>query len=1080
MSTHDRINNLLLLWQEQLDQGRDVPAGELCRDCPELEAELHEQIRVLRQMNGFLGPPGDAATVIGDLNGGGTSSNQDPKTPRGSLPALQVPGYELLRELGQGGMGVVYLARQVRLNRLVALKMIRSGSLAGTDELQRFQTEAEAVARLQHPNIVQVFEVGEHEGQPFFSLEFCPGGSLDKKLAGSPLPPREAASLVEMLSRAVQALHQANVIHRDLKPANILLAAEGTAKITDFGLAKKLDEASQTQTGSVVGTPSYMAPEQAEGKKGVGLAVDVYALGAILYECLTGRPPFKAATAMDTVQQVIHTEPVSPRQLQPQLPRDLETICLKCLQKEPRKRYASAAELAEDLRRWQAGEAVKARPVGKIERGLKWMRRHPAAATAYALLLVVVVLGGLGGGAVWLWQSSEQAREHVAYEKRQSEAARQEAERANRALAEIDYFHRVGRAYREWEEAEVASAEQLLQRCPPEQRRWEWDYVHRLCHANLRTFTTDIQNKNEAFSTDGRRLATVSRDHTVKIWNTETGQLLAACRGHSNTVEDIAFSQDSLLLVSASLDQTVRLWDTQSGREVLALRQTSAVTGAALSPDSQYVAACCGKEIKLWETRNHNEVRTFTGLTGIVEDVAFSPNGQWLAGCSAVAGKVSVKVWETQTGKVVLSTGHNDRIHRLAFSPDGKHLAGFSAFAKSVRVWDAHTGQIVFSLIGHTDVVNRVTYSRDGTHLATASQDHTARIWDAATGQELAAFRGHKRSVCGAVFSADGQRLVTASTDGTVKVWDPKSDPRAAVLRGHTKFITTVRFNPDGKTIVSSGCDGIRFWDVPSRRHERLVQAHARCTESMALSQDGRFLVSGGTDGSIKLWDAKTRKEIWTIAGHTIPVQTVAISPNSELIASASGKYDVNQNLLPGEIKLWNVQGGSEIHSLQGNTQGFNCVAFSPDSQRLVCGGDRHLAVWQVSTGQQLFSFLAHDDTIVEAAFSPNGQLIASASYDKTVKLWDASDGKAIYTFGGHSARVTCVAFSPDGQRIASGGDDHYIRIIVAHNGEEALSIKGTLGPVHSLAFSPDGHLLVSGGWDNLLRVWDARPIDRR
>jgi hypothetical protein len=312
--------------------------------------------------------------------------------------AVAVPGYEIERELGRGGMGVVYQARQMKLNRLVALKMILAGGHAGAADLARFQTEAEAIARLRHPNIVQVYEVGEHEGKPFFSLEFCGGGSLEKKLGGTPLPPKEAASLVETLARAMQAAHEQKVIHRDLKPANVLLAEDGTPKITDFGLAKKLDEAGQTQSGAIMGTPSYMAPEQAGGKSTeVGPLCDVYALGAILYECLTGRPPFKAATALDTIMQLVSDEPVPPMQLQPKTPRDVETICLKCLQKEPARRYESATALADDLRRYLEGDAVSARPLGEWESAVRWARKHPVTAvltvlTATGMLLWTVVL----------------------------------------------------------------------------------------------------------------------------------------------------------------------------------------------------------------------------------------------------------------------------------------------------------------------------------------------------------------------------------------------------------------------------------------------------------------------------------------------------------------------------------------------------------------------------------------------------------------------------------------------------------------------------------------------------------------
>jgi tetratricopeptide (TPR) repeat protein len=356
-----------------------------------------------------------------------------------------VPGYEVLGELGRGGMGVVYRARQVAAGRVVALKMILGGSHAGEGELLRFRTEAEAIARLQHPHIVQVYEVGQHQGLPFFSLEYCGGGTLDKKLAGTPLPPGEAARLVETLARAVQAAHDRQVIHRDLKPANVLLTEDGTPKVTDFGLAKKLDKAGQTQSGSILGTPSYMAPEQAGGRRqDVGPAADVYALGAILYECLTGRPPFKAATPLDTVLQVLSEEPVPPRRLQGKTPRDLETITLKCLQKDPRKRYASARELAEDLRRFTAGEPIRARPAAWWERGAKWVRRRPAVAGLLAACAAAVLTLAAGG-----WQYGVERNRHArvleaALEEaqQQRQAARKEHDRAqahlNKALQAVD------------------------------------------------------------------------------------------------------------------------------------------------------------------------------------------------------------------------------------------------------------------------------------------------------------------------------------------------------------------------------------------------------------------------------------------------------------------------------------------------------------------------------------------------------------------------------------------------------------------------------------------------------------------
>jgi serine/threonine protein kinase len=335
-----------------------------------------------------------------------------------------VPGYEILAELGRGGMGVVYQARQLQLRRVVALKMVLAGAHSGEADRARFRTEAEAIARLQHSNIVQVHEVGEHAGTPFLALEFCAGGSLEAKLTGTPWPGPDAAVLVEKLARAMDVAHHKGIVHRDLKPANILLQRKSEAphpksekdgkagsdfgfrisdfepKVTDFGLARKLDEAGQTVTGAILGTPPYMAPEQAEGsRKAIGPATDVYALGAILYELLTGRPPFRASTHLDTILQVVSQEPVPVRHLQPRTPRDLETICLKCLEKQPSKRYATALELAEDLRRFKGGEPIQARPIAAWEQAVKWAKRRPAVAGLSAALLLLAGLEPKKGNA---------------------------------------------------------------------------------------------------------------------------------------------------------------------------------------------------------------------------------------------------------------------------------------------------------------------------------------------------------------------------------------------------------------------------------------------------------------------------------------------------------------------------------------------------------------------------------------------------------------------------------------------------------------------------------------------------------
>ncbi|MBI3408861.1 MAG: SUMF1/EgtB/PvdO family nonheme iron enzyme [Planctomycetes bacterium] len=417
MTSSTRVLELLVRWQELHEQGDSITPEELCRECPELAEEVKKRLEGLGQLAAFMGSqitvsqarPLPQTETLAE-SGKSTDARISPRDA-----VTNISGYEILGELGRGGMGVVYKARQLRLNRIVALKMILAGGHAGPAELERFRIESESVAQLQHPNIVQIHEIADHDGLPYFSLEFCPQGSLARKLSGTPLPPAEAARLVETLAHGVEAAHQKNIIHRDLKPANVLLAEDGTPKITDFGLAKKLEDEDYTATGAVLGTPSYMAPEQAAGKtKEIGPAADIYALGAILYECLTGRPPFKGATKFETIQQALAEDPVPPSRLVLKLPRDLETICLKCLNKEPGQRYGSADALAKDLARFLAGEPILARPTSAFERALKWVRRRPVTAALSAAVVLVSALGLAAGVAIRVQAVEQKNATHAA------------------------------------------------------------------------------------------------------------------------------------------------------------------------------------------------------------------------------------------------------------------------------------------------------------------------------------------------------------------------------------------------------------------------------------------------------------------------------------------------------------------------------------------------------------------------------------------------------------------------------------------------------------------------------------------
>jgi hypothetical protein len=600
-------------------------------DAQAVRALFAELFRVAQPPQLASPPKGSGDTIhSGPAAGPATDPNRTGPAEPPALPHAApaqyptIPNYEVLGELGRGGMGVVYKARQTGLNRLAALKVILSGDYAGPEERDRFHREAEAIARLQHPHIVQVYEVGEHGGLPFFSLELCSGGSLADQLDGTPWPAARAAELVRTLAGAMQAAHRANVVHRDLKPANVLLTADGQLKVTDFGLAKKLDEVGHTPTGAIVGTPSYMAPEQAGGKpKEIGPLADVYALGVILYELLTGRPPFKAATSLDTVLQVLSEEPVAPRSLNPAVPRDLETICLKCLEKDPHRRYGSAAALAEELQCWLAGRPISARPVGNAERLWRWGRRNPlvaflAATAAFLLVLFVIVLvvsylqtSAALGVAQEAQRQEEVQRQEAERQKedalRKGEQVRRERDRINGLL----YLAQMPQALHAYEAGDLVQLRELLEEHRPrpgwaDHRGWEWYHLHAMCGGNLWATRSHADLVLAlAWTADGKRLASADGAGMIKVLDTSTGRELVGLRAHAGPVHAVSWGPDGKRLASAGADSphhlsswpersTVKVWDVDSGKEGVSLPVAASgylgTPAPAWSPDGQRLA----------------------------------------------------------------------------------------------------------------------------------------------------------------------------------------------------------------------------------------------------------------------------------------------------------------------------------------------------------------------------------------------------------------------------------------------------------------------------------------------------------
>jgi WD40 repeat protein/tRNA A-37 threonylcarbamoyl transferase component Bud32 len=1003
-------------------------------------------------------------------------------------PFPDIPGCEILSELGRGGMGVVYLARQVRLNRLCALKITLPGKRTVAVARARFLAEAEMIARLRHPNIVQIYGLGEHEGLAYFEMEYIEGGSLARRLDGTPWAPEPAARMIAALARAIGDAHRLGIVHRDLKPANVLLTDDGTPKVVDFGLAKSLEsESNLTQSGVFIGTPSYAAPEQAEGQA-VGPAADIYALGAIFYHLLTGRPPFQAATVFRTLDHVRSADPVPPSRLQPGLPRDAETIALKCLEKDPRRRYAEAAALVEDLDRFLAGRPILARPTGAVERLRKWVHRRPAVAALTAAVAASTILGFTL--VAWQWRRAESKAADEA-------AATKTAQRALLVASDRETRLTLHQALALCEHGEVGRGLSWLARALELASEARSPGLDRPIRINLAEWEGQLSRPTRlppmrqsapilalAFRRAGKTLVSASEDGVARIWDTDSGSEIGPplvlrdppagarlerarfdpresgllgtvdSRGRvavwnvdqrrrlaslpsflpGRRVRDIAFPNDGLL-ISLTDDGMISSFAIECEREQAAGRPNKGSSAWRGGGDLTLATSGCDRRVCRWDASTRRSLESELDQDSPVGPMALTPDGLMVI-TGRRAGRL--RLWDAETGRGFDLPPQGTEVRSLAVSPDGRVLAAGTE-GGVVRWWDTSLLGQIGQTMKFDCAVTALAFDPGGRIVAIGGEDGTIRLREVPRRKALGPPLRVGHPVQSLSFGDGGQRLLTVTTKGS-QWWDltgpvagepePAGNDRSNDSPSCPVEPSTI--SPDGRTLAITRRAGagdqtrgrIELRDAATSRLLRQTPDQPHAITGMAYSPDSRWLLTWGpAPGTARLWDAATLR-------NSRPILRSVDSAIHQAVFSRDGR-----SLLVGcrdaRARLWDVHRDAEINPEHRPRHDYpiTAVAFDPGGSRLMTGCHAGtVRVWDANRGVLLHELRQNTGEIVILTFSPDGAMLAMASYDGTARFLDAETGRQLGPALHHADAVLSIAFHPDGNSVMTGTRDGMVQ----------------------------------------------------
>jgi eukaryotic-like serine/threonine-protein kinase len=1069
--------------------------------------------------------------------------------------------FSIIGELGRGGFGVVYLAEDPLLNRRVALKLPQVGVVSGNESWRRFVREAKAASRLEHPNLIPLLEAGTIGPIGYMASVYVAGPSLEQWLRyqKSPTSPRWGARVVAVLARAMEHAHERGILHRDLKPANILLHArecddlpagnrawEGgkveswVPRICDFGMAKLREaEGDETRSRIACGSPSYMAPEQAEARKSeIAAQTDVYGLGAILYQILTGRPPFSGKSDLEILRRVVTEEPAALHKLRPGLPRDLETICLKCLAKKPGERYSASAALAEDLERFLDGRPILARPVAVWERGWRWARRRPALAALSSVLMIAVA----GLGALFWYDSrlgvvNENLRLAVAKahtsteelgqlksraEKYEQSVSRQIAAReiraAQHAMVAGDYKSAV-RLLKAAESEFGSSAKTEFARSLLEQLVPNWFAVFESPGAQVRRI---------AVSADGRTIASGDEKRAIHLWDRRTGRHRALVAEKFTVVQYLAFSLDGRELAAATSGaEELSLWEVATGRlrGRLPLSAHRAASAVLFSRDGKRLAA-----------------------VGRQPGVGFRSLEYWDVGTASA----TLSIVAPEHDPAMIADMTDNRLRSLADIMDNRAPSWSGSLANLRRSWVEHrprgierTKDDEMGLIASGDgtfevfwLAKRLRTAIGCIHThgcALVFFDHHDPIWSLGPAERASRERLAETLVphsMGKLLSPNvivrlgtWDRTAAFSPDGSrLAVWNENNDNRLKIIDLTTGLVCStfdfeplydmlaLTFTPDSNTLIFGGADGkIRQWHFRSSANSVVLPGHSpKESWSLAFSPNGETLASAGDDHCIRIWKVGTGEEIAVLRGHNALVTSVAFAPDGRTLASAS--LDIERSVVLWDTSTWTLRS-----VLRGHTAYARSVSFSPDSRTLASGADdnsvilydvlrarRKRTIWPDGhdvaraalspDGRLLGSSDANtvvltdliggasrsidtgDTQILSIAFSPDGSHLTTGHAGGLIKAWDVATGRQVREYAGHTGIVFGLAFSPDGRTLASAGEDRTVRVWDTSNDEMLLCLTDCTERVNAIAFSPDGDILAAADHTGAITLWHAAP----